>query len=182
MNILHGVSGSVAAIRADRVLHALQAHGEVQVVATAAAEHFLPPLEATVHRDADDWRRWRTLGDPVLHIELRRWADVLVVAPLSANTLAKLAGGLCDNLLTSVVRAWDYGQPLLVAPAMNTLMWTHPATAGQLDRLRSWGAVVIEPVAKELACGDVGAGAMATPETITAAVGASAGATEPPAG
>lgn len=63
------------------------------------------------------------MGDPVLHIELRRWADVLVLAPLSANTMAKVAHGLCDNLLTSVVRAWDYAKPMIVAPAMNTYMW-----------------------------------------------------------
>ena len=64
--------------------------------------------------DEDDWRSWKAVGDEVLHIELRRWADVLVVAPLSANTLAKVACGLCDNLLTCVVRAWDWQKPLLV--------------------------------------------------------------------
>lgn len=63
---------------------------------------------------ADEWRQWGSVGDPVLHMELRRWADTLVVAPLSANTLAKAAGGLCDNLLTCVVRAWDWQRPLLV--------------------------------------------------------------------
>lgn len=64
--------------------------------------------------DEDDWRSWQKVGDPVLHIELRRWADVLLLAPLSANTLAKAASGLCDNLLTCVVRAWDFKKPLLV--------------------------------------------------------------------
>ena len=68
------------------------------------------------HKDEDEWRAWRQVGDEVLHIELRRWADALVLAPLSANTLAKAAGGLCDNLLTCVVRAWDFGtRPLLVS-------------------------------------------------------------------
>jgi phosphopantothenoylcysteine decarboxylase len=62
----------------------------------------------------DDWRQWRKVGDEVLHIELRRWADALVIAPLSANSLAKLAGGMCDNLLTCIVRAWDFNRPLLV--------------------------------------------------------------------
>ena len=65
--------------------------------------------------DEDEWRQWGQVGDPVVHIELRRWADAFVVAPLSANTLAKVAGGLCDNLLTCVVRAWDFAKPLLVS-------------------------------------------------------------------
>lgn len=64
--------------------------------------------------DEDEWHAWKAIGDPVLHIDLRRWADLMVIAPLSANTLAKLAGGLCDNLLTCVVRAWDFDKPLLV--------------------------------------------------------------------
>ena len=64
--------------------------------------------------DEEEWHEWEKKGDPVLHIELRKWADLLVVAPLSANTLAKLAQGLCDNCLTSVVRAWDWSKPLLV--------------------------------------------------------------------
>lgn len=64
--------------------------------------------------DEEEWHQWQKKGDPVLHIELRKWADLLVVAPLSANTLAKLAQGLCDNCLTSVVRAWDWSKPLLV--------------------------------------------------------------------
>ena len=64
--------------------------------------------------DEEEWHQWQKKGDPVLHIELRKWADLLVVAPLSANTLAKLALGLCDNCLTSVVRAWDWSKPLLV--------------------------------------------------------------------
>lgn len=64
--------------------------------------------------DEEEWHEWQKKGDPVLHIELRKWADLLIVAPLSANTLAKLAQGLCDNCLTSVVRAWDWNKPLLV--------------------------------------------------------------------
>ena len=65
----------------------------------------------------EEWRAWQAKGDPVQHIELRKWADVLVIAPLSANTLAKVAQGLCDNCLTSVVRAWDWSKPLLVSTA-----------------------------------------------------------------
>ena len=65
-------------------------------------------------------------GDPVRHIEFRHWADLLVVAPLDANTLAKFAIGLCDNFLTCLFRAWDFAKPVILAPAMNTLMWDHP--------------------------------------------------------
>ncbi len=110
------------------------------------------------------------MGDPVLHIELRNWADVLVIAPLDANTLAKLAAGLCDNLLTCVVRAWDISRPIVVCPAMNTHMYTHPHTAAHLAVIRQLGMHVVSPVVKALACGDVGMGAMAPIETIVEAV------------
>jgi len=132
-------------------------------------------------------RPWRR-GDAILHIELRRWAHILVIAPLSANTLAKITGGFSDNLLTSVVRAWDTtGQlgegsevlkgkkRILVAAAMNTAMWRHPITKRQIAVLEDeWGVgdddgdlhgnegwyEVLRPQEKELACGDVGDGAM----------------------
>lgn len=107
----------------------------------------------------------------VLHIELRRWANVFVVAPLDANTLGKLAHGVCDNLLSSVARCWDVrAGSMVVAPAMNTVMWTHPATQPAIDVLQSWGIVVVSPVVKTLACGDTGVGAMAGIPDIVAAV------------
>src|SRR5947208_12363162 len=118
-------------------------------------------------------------GDRVLHIELRKWADVYLVAPLDANTLAKLAVGLCDNCLTCVWRAWDVAKPVVLAPAMNTLMWQHPFTRRHLKALaadagaahipnhlddaqliaqindRSKTLRIVTPVTKQLACGDV---------------------------
>ena len=94
----------------------------------------------------------------MVHIELRRWAEVAVVAPLDANTLA--------NLITCVLRAWDFAKPVVVAPAMNTLMWQHPVTAPQLETLRGWGVTVMVPVEKTLVCGDKGVGAMASVDTI----------------
>jgi phosphopantothenoylcysteine decarboxylase len=149
--------------------------------APAAAPPAASPLPApecplAVLRDADEWARYAAVGrDPVLHIELRKWADGLLVAPCSAHTLAKLAGGLADNLLTCAARAWEFGaggrvaRPLLLAPAMNTAMWRHPATAAHLGVLRGWGATVVPPVEKVLACGDVGVGAMAEVADIVAA-------------
>ena len=65
--------------------------------------------------DEDDWREWRGKGDPIMHIELRKWADVLIIAPMSANSLAKASQGLCDNLLTCILRAWDFSKPCLVS-------------------------------------------------------------------
>lgn len=172
--ILWGLSASVAAIRAPNLARALAAVGDLRAIATERAGHFLEdwPVDVPLLRDADEWAAWKRLGDPVLHIELRRWADVFVIAPLSADALAKLAGGICDNLLLSTARAWDYSRPLLVAPAMNTLMWEHPATREHLETLRRWGARVVPPVEKELACADVGMGALASPETIAADVAA----------
>ena len=103
-----------------------------------------------------------------------QWADVLVIAPLSANTLAKLAIGLCDTLLTCVFRAWDKGRrdkPIVVAPAMNTKMWEDPVTALHLGALRERYAIrTVGPVVKQLACKDVGMGAMAEPRDIAATV------------
>lgn len=108
-------------------------------------------------------------GEP-LSAMLADWADVLLFAPLSANTLAKLALGLCDNLATEVARGWPTQKPLLLAPAMNTKMWSHPATGRQLATLHNLGALVVEPVSKKLACGDIGVGAMASVQDICDAV------------
>jgi phosphopantothenoylcysteine decarboxylase len=197
--VLLGVTGSVAAIKTTEVFRALsQAGHEVRVVATAAATYFFDPLEIgrdKVFLDEDEWPR-RGQGqryqrdDAVLHIELRRWAEVLLIAPLDANTLAKLAGGLCDNCLTCVWRAWDLSRQVVLAPAMNTLMWQHPLTlrhfrtlAGDdvpdgltLDALLDWINAshpwlrVVPPESRTLACGDVGMGAMAAIERLVEAV------------
>ena len=94
--------------------------------------------EVILYEDDEEWESWTSLGDEVLHIALRNWADVFLLAPLSANTLAKLANGLCDNLLTSVARAWETkekAKPFLIAPAMNTAMWEHPMTYHQINSL-----------------------------------------------
>ncbi|XP_064609740.1 phosphopantothenoylcysteine decarboxylase-like [Liolophura sinensis] len=106
------------------------------------------------------------MGDPVLHIELRKWADIFVISPLDANTLAKLANGICDNLLTCIVRAWDRRKPLLFAPAMNTNMFEHPLTSQQISILQGFDYTYIPTICKTLACGDTGAGGMAEVTTI----------------
>lgn len=209
--IILGATGSVAAVRVPALRSALVDLGhEVRIVATEPALYFfdradLPP-SAALHRDADEWPPPRfARGDDVLHIELRRWADLLVVAPLDANTLAKFALGLCDNLLTCLYRAWDFPKPVVLAPAMNTLMWSKPATARHLAQLwldqteaaappPDWSLetaaghfaasapalILIPPQSKRLACGDVGMGAMAEAPAIAEVVHAWTLANTPP--
>ncbi|XP_060709622.1 phosphopantothenoylcysteine decarboxylase isoform X3 [Hemiscyllium ocellatum] len=136
--VLLAVSGSVAAVK-------------------------LPELAAGI---AGLPEMWKQRSDPVLHIDLRRWADLMVIAPLDANTLGKIATGICDNLLTCIVRAWDLKKPLLFCPAMNTVMWEHPITATQVQTLKSFGYIEVPCIVKTLVCGDKGYGAMAEISTI----------------
>ncbi|XP_054799062.1 probable phosphopantothenoylcysteine decarboxylase [Prosopis cineraria] len=172
--ILLAASGSVAAIKFANLSHCFSEWGEVKGVATRASLHFIDrtaiPKDVILYTDEDEWYNWNKLGDPVLHIELGRWADVMVIAPLSANTLGKIAGGLCDNLLTCIVRAWDYSKPVFVAPAMNSLMWTNPFTERHIMAIDELGINLIPPVPKRLACGNYGNGAMAETSTIFATV------------
>ncbi|XP_077173433.1 phosphopantothenoylcysteine decarboxylase [Paroedura picta] len=174
VHVLVGVTGSVAALKLPLlVTELLKIPGvDVQVVTTERAKHFFNPQElpVTLYGDADEWQLWKGRTDPVLHIELRRWADLMLVAPLDANTLAKIANGICDNLLTCVVRAWDLSKPLLFCPAMNTAMWGHPITAQQVELLKSFGYAEIPCIAKKLVCGDEGLGAMAEVPTIAGEV------------
>ncbi|CBZ51995.1 hypothetical protein NCLIV_017870 [Neospora caninum Liverpool] len=177
LNVLLAVTGSVAAIKIPEIIEELHAEGrkrstcvDLKLIATKDACHFLKSFPLNVIRDEDDWRSWNQKGDPVLHIELRRWADVLAIAPLSANSLAKISQGLCDSLLTCVARAWDFKKPFVVFPAMNALMWKHPLSAQQLDLLRSFGVKVVEPVEKTLACGDTGPGALPPPQCVAAEI------------
>ncbi|XP_019474895.1 phosphopantothenoylcysteine decarboxylase isoform X1 [Meleagris gallopavo] len=156
--VLVGVTGSVAALKLPLLISGLlEIPGlEVKVVTTERAKHFYNPQEipVTLYSDEDEWQLWKGRSDPVLHIELRRWADLMLVAPLDANTLAKLANGICDNLLTCVIRAWDLHKPLLFCPAMNTAMWEHPITAQQVEQLKGFGYIEIPCVVKKLVCGD----------------------------
>lgn len=173
-HVLLGVTGSVAALKLPLlVTQLLEIPGiEVRVVTTDHATHFYKVAEVPVrvYTDKDEWEMWKTRSDPVLHIELRRWADLLVIAPLDANTLGKIASGICDNLLTCIVRAWDMSRPLLFCPAMNTAMWQHPITNQQVATLQGFGYVEIPCISKKLVCGDEGKGAMAEVSTIVDAI------------
>lgn len=171
MHLLVGVTGSVAAIKIEEILQSVKTQTNaddidvhIKIVLTEAAQHFVDiesmKKQHEVYTDKDEWSSWSKKGDPVLHIELRKWATVFAVCPLDANTLAKAANGMCDNLLTSVIRAWDYDKPMMLFPAMNTQMWESQFTSAHLSTLQSLGARVIPPVSKTLACGDEGMGAL----------------------
>ncbi|XP_051139828.1 probable phosphopantothenoylcysteine decarboxylase [Andrographis paniculata] len=173
-HILLAASGSVAAIKFANLCHCFSEWAEVKAVVTKASLHFVDraalPKDVILYTDEDEWTSWNKVGDTVLHIELRKWADIMIIAPLSANTLGKIAGGLCDNLLTCIVRAWDYSKPIFVAPAMNTFMWNNPFTERHLMVIDDLGISLIPPVMKRLACGDYGNGAMAEPSLIYSTV------------
>ncbi|MBM4110408.1 MAG: hypothetical protein FJ254_03495 [Phycisphaerae bacterium] len=175
MKVLLGITGSVATIKAPELVAALLADGhELQVVATPHAWNFtqVNQLGVKIWEDDDEWPCMWNRGDPVPHIDLADWADLLLIAPLSANLLADMALGRCDGMLSCIVRAWHRERPLVIAPAMNTRMWEHPVTARQLEQLRTDQPklVVIDPVEKTLACGTYGMGGMADPSAIAAVV------------
>lgn len=162
--ILLGVTGSIAAYKAaDLASKLAQAGAQVDVILTEAAQKFIAPLTfqsvtgRRAYADADLW------GDEahVLHVGLGHTADLLVIAPCTANTLAKLARGQADSLLT--VTALASNSPLLLAPAMDGGMYDHPATQENLDTLRKRGARIIEPAEGHLASGLTGKGRL--PET-----------------
>ncbi|TFK40877.1 flavo protein [Crucibulum laeve] len=167
-HILLITTGSVASVKAPLIVKELLMYHNVkiEVVSTKASLEFFDREEvertgARIWTDADEWTGTYKIGDPILHIELRRWADIVLVAPCSANTLAKIAGGLCDNLVTSLMRALSPSTPTYVFPAMNTLMYEHPLTAEHLRIVRDIIHYnVVGPIGKSLACGDVGIGAM----------------------
>lgn len=154
--ILLGVTGGIAAYKACTLVRLLVRAGhDVHPIVTSGAQRFVS--EETFYALA---RKERS-GDPYPHLEQ---ADLLVVAPLTANTLARLAHGLADDVLTEAALAHD--GPVLVAPAMNVRMWEHPATQANVELLRERGVELVGPVAGELAEGEVGVGRMAEPEEI----------------
>ena len=176
MRVTVGVSGGIAAYKAAELVRALQRQAlEVHVVMTAAATRFVQPLtfaSLTGHKVItslwDEWSETTSEQNGIDHIAEAQWADALVVAPATANILAKFAHGIADDFLTTLYLATQ--APVLVAPAMNVNMWQHPATQANLETLRQRGVRVIDPGSGDLACGMVGAGRLAEPESIADAV------------
>lgn len=161
MKIVLGVSGGIAAYKAPELVRRLQDAGaDVRVILTPNAARFVSPLSlAAVSNHGVIVEQW---GDPerggVDHIELARWAELLLIAPATANVIAKLAIGMADDALTTYALA--HRGAILVAPAMNTFMLAHPTVQQNIETLRARGVGIIEPVDGLLACGDEGAGKM----------------------
>lgn len=165
--ILIAVSGSIAAYKmATTIRLFIKAGAEVRVVMTEAATHFITPLTLStlskhpVFSDVSSEEGWHN------HVELGLWADAMLVAPATANTLAKMANGLCDNMLLAVYLSARC--PVFFAPAMDLDMWAHPATLHNVERLQSFGHHLIPVEEGELASGLVGKGRMAEPEQMLA--------------
>lgn len=166
-NIILGVCGSIAAYKSAILVRLLiKAGANVKVILTADAANFITPLTlATLSKNPVYTQYFEEeTGVWSNHVELGLWADYMVIAPLSANTLAKMAGGLCDNLLSAVYLSAKC--PVFVAPAMDLDMWKHESTQQNTNKIKSYGNVVIAPNNGELASGLYGAGRMAEPEEI----------------
>jgi phosphopantothenoylcysteine decarboxylase/phosphopantothenate--cysteine ligase len=169
-NVALGVSGGIAAYKAIEVLRGLQRAGcNVRVAMTKRACEFVQPLTFRAlsgsHVVVDDYAPDNP--DPIAHITFSQTTDLLIVAPATANIIAKFAHGVADDFLTSTYLAC--AAPVLIAPAMNTKMWEHPATQRNLQQLRSDGVHIIEPDAGEMACGTIGPGRLSVPDRIVAA-------------
>jgi phosphopantothenoylcysteine decarboxylase/phosphopantothenate--cysteine ligase len=168
-HILLGVTGGIAAYKALELVRLLKKEGaQVRVVMTKAACEFIAPLSFqalsghSVHIELLDVDAENAMG----HIELARWADIFIIAPASANTLSKFAHGNADNLLSTLYLAANC--PVYIAPAMNHVMWNHVATQTNIQLLQTHGIRLISPEAGEQACGEIGVGRMAEPQTICA--------------
>lgn len=172
-NVLLGVSGGIAAYKSAEVVRQLQEQGAtVRVIMTHGAQEFITPLTLQalsghpVHTQLLDEQAEQGMG----HIELARWADLLLIAPATADLIARLAAGRADDLLTTVSLATS--APVLLAPAMNQQMWRDRATTANIETLQRRGVHFIGPAAGEQACGDIGPGRMEQPPAIAAAAAA----------
>ncbi|MFU2204241.1 phosphopantothenoylcysteine decarboxylase [Streptococcus hyovaginalis] len=162
--ILLAVSGSISAYKAADLTSQLSKFGyQVHVLMTEAATQFITPLtlqvlsKHPVHLDVMEEK----VADRINHIDLGKAADLFILAPASANTIAHLANGFADNMVTAIALALPNHVPKLFAPAMNTKMYDHPATQANIERLKTFGYREIEPKSAVLACGDIGRGALA---------------------
>ena len=168
-NILLAVTGSISAYKAADITSQLTKLGhQVKVLMTPAATAFITPLTLQVLSKQAVLVEVMTEEDPkqIQHIDLGKEADLFLVAPASANTIAKLAHGFADNIVTSTALALPSEVKKFLAPAMNTKMLDHPATQNNLETLKSYGYQIIPLREALLACGDQGAGALATVDTI----------------
>lgn len=166
--IVLGITGSIAAYKGAELVRLLRGEGaEVEVVLTRGGAEFVTPLtlQALAGRPIHTHEHLDPGAEAAMgHIDLARWADLILVAPASANAIARLAAGLADDLLTTVCLASD--APLVLAPAMNRLMWDHAATRDNVERLRARGVTILGPGEGEQACGEFGPGRMLEPTAL----------------
>lgn len=171
--VLIGMTGSVGAVLAKKIVRSfIDAGYEVGMIFTERARSFVPGEEymdimlmvKNIYYDCQEWNDagWQK-DDPVLHIDLREEYDAFVIAPASANTIAKIANGICDNLLTCVARAWLWHKPMIIAPAMNSEMLEHPTYVEHIGKITSFSNNnrIVNTQIKMLACGQEGDGALA---------------------
>ncbi|WP_456465586.1 bifunctional phosphopantothenoylcysteine decarboxylase/phosphopantothenate--cysteine ligase CoaBC [Persephonella sp.] len=164
-NILLGVAGSIAAYKSCEIVRYLQKKGaKVRICLTPSAEEFVGRLTFRALTGEDVLSEWKDGKTGLEHIFWARWADAFVIAPATANTIAKITVGIADNFLNSVALA--YGKPIVFAPAMNTVMYNSPQTQENIKKLKSWGHIFVEPLEGELACGEEGEGKLADVDDI----------------
>eukprot|EP01055_Gregarina_sp_Pseudo9_P001783 Gregarina_sp_Pseudo_9__1782@NODE_2211_length_1095_cov_10_051136_g2036_i0_p1_GENE_NODE_2211_length_1095_cov_10_051136_g2036_i0NODE_2211_length_1095_cov_10_051136_g2036_i0_p1_ORF_typecomplete_len210_score15_66Flavoprotein/PF02441_19/4_3e35_NODE_2211_length_1095_cov_10_051136_g2036_i04661095 len=172
VNILILASGSIAVKKISKIWDYVESNYEearIKIVASKAAKE-LAIVYAESPADklfAEEWQTEEDISQANCeHIQLMKWADLCVVLPLTANTMSKVACGCCDNFLLSILRAWPFDEnhkiekPIMAFPAMNTNMWIHPITMEVITKLQGWGWTICSPIAKKLACGDYGIGAL----------------------
>jgi len=165
-NILIGVTGSIAIYKTLEIVRLfIKAQANVRVIMSEEAKRFITPLtfeaisqNKVLHIDTESW------ASDLNHIHIGKWADIFVVAPISANTINKLFSGIADNLLTQSILA--YNKKIIIAPSANTNMILNPITKNSLDGLKKLGFIVCEPQDKLLVCNDMGTGALAEPQVI----------------
>jgi len=169
-NILLGVTGSIAAYKAPELVRLFIYGGaNVKCILTANGSRFVTSLTLeTVSKNKVFTDMFEEFEHSIEHIALSDWADIALIAPASADTIAKIASGRAEDLLSSTVLSMN--KPMLVAPAMNERMWANPATAYNVEKLRSYGYSIVGPGCGELACGTSGMGRLANLEEIIQAV------------
>lgn len=166
MKILLGVTGSIAAYKAADVINRLKGEHEINVVMTKSATEFITPLTVqTLSQNKVFVTTFDADEANVSHIDLARNADVILIAPATANIISKISNGICDDLLSTIVVVGGLSK-VVVAPAMNTHMYENEVIQENLEKIKSKGAVEIEPRVSMLACNEYGKGALATVETI----------------
>lgn len=171
MNIILGVGGGIAAYKTPQLVRLLvKEDHQVLPVLTKNAHHFVAPmaLQSVAGRPVLQEMFSPQLASAMDHIEYARWADLILVAPATANTMARLVNGMADDLLTTLCLATT--APLALAPAMNQQMWQHPATQENVARLKKRGVKMLGPDAGEQACGETGLGRMLEPNEIVDAL------------